>query len=385
MNLHLPRVGLDRIRAAKVACLPVSNEHGAVRSPLSEGGDRGDAVTPCVLAIDVEPTARRPSRKHPRPWTGYPETVAFASRLRAHVRATTGADARFFWAFRMDPQIETVHGSTTWALEQYPELLRRLRDAGDEVGLHTHAWRWSDAHHGWRADHADAEWVDHCLRVSFDAYRRFFHVDCRSFRFGDRFLSQAVVRRIEREGVHHDLTLEPAEPAAPGIHDHEAHTGELPDTSMVPRLPYRAAADDFRRADPARTDGPWFLPLTAARWRPEVARGERLFRRVATQLLAPIVTVPPYLQPARVGQGTVRLWESPRIVRDALEQILSGGETPVLAFAIRTDMVLNPLVRRRMWQNLSALLARRAGRSIRFCTPAEAISLWNQARREPAP
>jgi hypothetical protein len=336
-----------------------------------------------VLAIDVEPTARRPSRKRPQPWTGYPETVAFVSRLRAHVRATTGERARFFWAFRMDPQIEMVHGSATWALDRYPVLLQRLRDAGDDVGLHTHAWRWSDVHDGWRADDADAAWVDHCLRVSFDAYRRFFHLDCRSFRFGDRFISQAVVRRIEREGVRHDLTLEPGEPAAFGIHRHEVHTGELPDTSMVPRRPYRAAADDFRRADPARADGPWFLPLTAARWRPEVARGERLLRRVATRLLAPIVPVPPYLREARVGQGTLRLWESPRINRDTFEQVLSAGETPVLAFAIRTDMVLNPLIRRRMWRNLSALLARREGRSIRFCTPAEAISLWNQARREP--
>ncbi|HUQ99054.1 MAG TPA: hypothetical protein VM166_06330 [Gemmatimonadaceae bacterium] len=319
------------------------------------------APAPCVLAIDVEPAQRLPVRGDTAPWNGFRQTVDFLVALRAEVGERSGDTPRFLWTMRMDPQVEVVHGTSTWVVDRHPELIERIVVAGDEVGLHVHAWRWDDASDGWVADYGDEEWVEHCLGFSFDAFRRAFGRGPKSFRSGDRFFSDRVVRHLERQGIKQDLTLEPGEPAQAGLFANEAHTGELPDMRDVPRSPFQDG-------------GLWFIPLTAGRWRPEVATLDQTTRHVTSAVLKPFVDVPPYLWPARAGLGTLRLWESPRIFRDALRDAIANTPRPLLAFAIRTDMVLNPLIRRRMWRNLLAISQQ--GIDVQFCPPAEALSRW---------
>lgn len=340
------------------------------------------SAIPCVLAIDVEPDAHRPSGNEPKPWKGYEQTVSFLSRFREQARKATHREAHFCWVHRMDPQIEIAYGSLTSSVDRYPDLLTRLQRAGDDLGLHTHAWRWSQEEGGWLADHGDQEWVDHCLRVSFRAFRDLFQRPCTTFRFGDRFLSQAVVEHLERVGVLYDLTLEPAEPLQEAIHEHEPHTGLLPDYTSIPRHPYRCVRGRYDQPDPDRNEGLWFLPLTAGEWHPDAARGQRLIRRVVTQALSPFMRVPPYLQPPKTHEGTLRLWESPTIMQDAVNRYLHSEKCPLLVFAIRTDMVLNPYVRRCIRRNLEQLLIPRGEASVLFCTPEEALGLWlrNQSR-----
>jgi len=319
------------------------------------------ASVPCVLAIDVEPTLRLPALGDTAPWNGFQQTVDFIDALRAEVGQRSGDTPRFLWTIRMDPQVETVHGTSTWAVDRHPELIERIVSAGDEIGLHSHAWRWDDASNSWVADHGDEEWVEHCLEVSFDGFRHAFGRSPESFRSGDRFVSDRVVQHLETQGILHDLSIEPGEPAQAGLFAHEAHTGELPDMRDMPRSPFQSA-------------GIWFIPLTAGRWRPDVAPVDQMMRRATTAVLKPFVKVPPYLWPARAGLGALRLWESPRIYRDALGDALTHTDNPFLAFAVRTDMVLNPLIRRRMWTNLLELT--REGISVRFSQPAEALSRW---------
>ena len=96
-------------------------------------------------------------------------------------------EARFCWFLRMDPQVKLLHGSAAWVVERYGVQIERLRRAGDEVGLHTHAWR--RVGEEWVIDHGDQGWVNECVQVSFDAYESAFGHPCRSFRFGDHWIA----------------------------------------------------------------------------------------------------------------------------------------------------------------------------------------------------
>src|SRR5437868_5280222 len=107
----------------------------------------------------------------PKDWDGFERLAEFLNGCRVDLERFTGAAVNFSWFMRMDPQIERTHGSAAWVARRYPEAILKLEGAGDEIGLHTHAWRWDESAARWVIDHGDQSWIDHCLRVSFEAYR----------------------------------------------------------------------------------------------------------------------------------------------------------------------------------------------------------------------
>jgi hypothetical protein len=123
------------------------------------------------------------------------------------------------------------------------------------------------------------------VRSSIDAYRRIFGGAPAAYRGGDRYLSNAVVRLLEEEGVQLDLTLERM-PGVARLVDAERGTGDIPDGANVPLGAYRPSSADFRVPDPGRTSGLAMLPLTAhdgktlVPWLPNV-----LFEEALDQLL----------------------------------------------------------------------------------------------------
>lgn len=207
---------------------------------------RQNGVKPVVMTIDVEPTHRIADTE--AQWLGFAETVAAFDDLRRRLRSRTGRSVSFAWFVRADPQIEGLHGDAAWGLRCHRATLERLLEQGDEVGLHVHAFRWLAEKETWLTDHANADWVEHAVAVGVRAFREARGQAPRSFRFGDRFLSNQLVAQLAALGVAVDVTVEAGAPPVPQIKQGEAATGELPDYRSVTRRPYRPSRRDFRRA-----------------------------------------------------------------------------------------------------------------------------------------
>jgi len=214
---------------------------------------------PVLLCIDVEPEGRAIDPETPVDWDGFEQVYEYLAGLRPRFAAATGHPVHFSWFLRMDPQIERVYGSAAWVARRYPEILRELAAAGDELGLHCHPWRWDDGHRWWLSDFGDQRWVDHCVQTSFRAFRETFERPCRSFRFGDRWMNAETLALVERLGARFDLTVEPGQKE---VTIPEPFSGKLTDYTLAPRLPYRPARRDFQKPGRPSTHALWEVPLT---------------------------------------------------------------------------------------------------------------------------
>jgi peptidoglycan/xylan/chitin deacetylase (PgdA/CDA1 family) len=220
---------------------------------------------PIVLCVDVEPLARELDIIPSNNWEGFEETARVLGAMRPRFEAATGSPVHYSWFLRMDPQVAHTFGTASWVTERYADTIAKLEQAGDEIGLHTHAWRWNSAAGNWVVDHGDQRWVDYCVESSFEAYRRAFGRSCRSFRFGDHWMNDHTMRLLGSLGVQFDLTIEPGIKARTGLVSGEAHTGSLPDYSTTPRWPYQPSIRDFRKPTFAERHKLWIVPLSTAR------------------------------------------------------------------------------------------------------------------------
>lgn len=287
---------LDELKATRQALLPGGVIPHDPRGPL-----------PLVFAVDLEPDGREVDRKDPS-WHG---AVEFFRRLpelrqRISVLAGDGGPFVFTWLTRADPQIEISNGDPAYAFCRFAGELCTAIATGDEIGLHVHPWRWNESQERWMQEHGNDEWIDHCIQVACDTYRKHFGKAPVSYSSGDRFLSNAVVRKLNEMGVKVDLTLELL-PGAERLVSYELDSGPIPDTSRVPNRAYRPSAEDFRKPDPARRDGVILLPQTAS------------------------------------AGGHLSAWSPPEIFERALEvALMNPAELTHLAFVVRTDIALAP-------------------------------------------
>ncbi|HER19653.1 MAG TPA: hypothetical protein ENO14_01250, partial [Chromatiales bacterium] len=169
-------------------------------------------TVPLVFCIDLEPDDRLGEIGPSREWRGFDATFATLSAWRLAFEESTGRTARFSWFVRLDPQIARLYGSAAWPLERYSMYFDEVLDRGDVVGLHTHAFRWLEGERKWVTDHGDQGWIEKCLEISFETYRKHLGSKCETFRFGDRFTNTATINTLERLGVRVDLTPEPLHP-----------------------------------------------------------------------------------------------------------------------------------------------------------------------------
>jgi hypothetical protein len=261
---------------------------------------------------------------------GFEILVAEVDAVRARLAAASGRPCALTWFLRMDLQVALAYGRATFVADRYEADLARLAAGGDELGLHTHTYRWQDGL-GWVQDHADADHVAHCVRTSLDAYRRSFGRPCRAYRHGDRFMSSALASVLADEGVRVDLTLEPGEPALPGLDRAEQNRGLIPHVPRDRVAPHVANPGDV--LEPG--DGELMIvPLTTS---VEV-----------TGDMAPGEAVP---------FSTLRLWRPPREFAAMLEARLTDPGLTHLAFAIRSDLPLHP----REWSWFQANLEHLSG------------------------
>lgn len=263
-----------------------------------------DAVAPIpvVIGIDVEPDKRTIDLTDPS-WRGAIRLFERLPEFRQMLRESTRHDVvPLNWFPRADPQVEVANGDAAWALKKFADEWQIVSDAGDEIGLHMHPWRWDKTNDCWSQDHADEAWLIHCLRSSIAAYRDFFGSTPASYRGGDRFLSNLVVKMLEEEGVEVDLTLERM-PGVVRLVESERGTGSIPDGTSLPSRAYRASVQDFKQPNEKRVEGLGMLPLTA------------------------------------YEEGSLYLWLPNTQFEENLELLLEAKESPThLAFVVRTDI-----------------------------------------------
>ena len=315
---------------------------------------------PVVLCIDIEPDERTEARDRRRPWTGYIGLHELLTELRPDLPGL-GPSARFAWFLRMDPQIDAIYGTPAWAAVTYRAQLDRALAEGDALGLHVHTFRRDQDLPGWVAEFGDQGWVNHCLDVGLTAFEAVWGWTCRSFRFGDGWMNDATMARLDALGVRHDLTLEPGKYEPRGIRPWEPMTGVSPDLRTLPREPYRPSLVDFRQPDPTRADGLWVLPVTTGRLRASLARFRKLYRAIwrPRWITSDSLVLNPALSPA--------------LFRDLLDQALESATTRLLVLTIRSDAGVSPWRLAHVARNLEALGQSGRRAALGLCTPSQAL------------
>lgn len=202
---------------------------------------------PVHLCLDVEPDDREVAGQPEADWAGTGPFLELVEHFRQKA-AAAGHPVHVNWFLRLDPQVREAYGRADYAHHHFRAGWERARAWGDGFGSHVHAWhRKGDR---WVADHGDPAWVGRCVEQSMDAYEQAFGQPVTMFRFGDHFMSNDVVRRLERRGVRYDLSLEPGLKPAVTLKPGEAASGRLPDYTAAPRHPFFPSRLDYRR--PAR-------------------------------------------------------------------------------------------------------------------------------------
>ncbi len=322
-----------------------------------------DQTIPIILCIDVEPDERQINCENLKDWEGFPETCQVLSALRPTLAAATGAPAHFSWFLRMDPQIERVYGSSDWVTKRYADIIAQLEKAGDELGLHTHAWRWDETLRRWIADYGDQEWINQCLRLSFDEYQNVFGRTCASFRFGDHWMNDDTMEFLEALGTQFDLTIEPGRTVTNWRSPVEAFTGSFADYVSVPRRPYKPSRQDFRIEGREAERKLWAIPLSTGKEPGRYTGVKRIAGALGIDLRKHNDTVP------------LNLSLDTSIFSALLESWLSMSGEDYLALVVRTDACLPSPSKANVARNLNFLLAHPLARRFTFSTPAEAMAL----------
>lgn len=312
---------------------------------------------PFVFCFDVEPD-QFDVGPGARPWLGFERLLERVGTWRDEFAAATDRPVRFNWFLRMDPQIAEAYGSPAWVVDRYGRDIERLRSAGDLIGLHPHALRWSAAQSRWIADHADAEWIDHCIRVSYTTYEAAMGEPCRAQRFGDRFITARAARLTAELGARYDLTVEPGARAMRSLHPGVGATGRTADMRAAPRGPYHPSPGDPLRQGSGRT---WMIPLTSMNPDPLLPTWHRVARH-ARQPGGPWYRAAPLTAP----WPATRFW--PMIERE-----LALSATPYLAFAIRSDAMVVPTRLRPIEEKLAALLSSALVGRLAFTKPGAVV------------
>ncbi len=321
------------------------------------------AKIPIIVCIDVEPDGFYIDRTKKLPWKGYEACVSFFSQLRPKLEKATGSPVHFSWFHRMDPQVADVYGSPDWPITHYPEFSEELIRNGDEMGLHPHAYRWEPAINEWIVDHGNQNWVNHCVDMSFSAYKKAFGRGCESFRFGERWMSNETMDLIEKKGIKFDLTIEPGLKEIGSYHPTKPFTGSLPDYTEVPRYPYKPSEIDFRKPDFSRNTNLWVIPFSTAMITYKFGRTEWLYRRIfAPQFLKPRIS------------GLIMNLNSIHFI-SVVEDALRSLDKPYLMLAMRSHVAAIPRLLKNIEENCQYLLTHKLRHRFVVSTPQETAEI----------
>ena len=318
-----------------------------------------------MLTVDVEPDDRLFDPRDRPEWRGFLALIPLVEPWRERLRERTGRPVRFSWFVRMDSQIETAYGDAGWAARRYATAFEDFRSRGDSIGLHHHAYRWQEPEREWISDHGNEDWIDGEVSRASAAFVRALGSLPDAFRFGDRWLSNRLVERLERLEIRYDLTLEPGLRSVPALVPGEKATGFLPDFRFAPRFPYRPSRANY--LEPGRflrRRRLWIVPVSTG-----------------------CVNGPALPADVRPEQDFVHLnlGLDPAWIRHILDGVMDGKE-PVVVSVFRTGDLASPLARERFLENLEYVAAHPGTANREFVGPREAVSRWRTgaARQERA-
>ena len=222
-----------------------------------------------ILSIDVEPDGFQLSQGRAAT-TGYDATVEFLNGLRGRLADATGRPASFGWFFRMDPQIEAFYGRADHLVSGYGNRVAQLLEAGDHVGLHTHAVRWDGGSGAWIHDITDRSWLADAHETGFAAFEDAFGVACTRHRGGAGIYDQFLVDTVERLGAKVDSALEPRTSVPVGFLvntgvDASPMASPSPCCIKAPRQAYRPSAGAF--LEPGGDGSMVLIPASTSRLR----------------------------------------------------------------------------------------------------------------------
>lgn len=262
-----------------------------------------------LFCIDAEPDAFMPVRNCPEPWHACEHLLETVETVRAALGAACGHVPAFNWFLRADPQIEAAYGDAGWGVRRFRAEWHALLEKGDVLGLHPHAQRWDDASGDWRCPADEDAWAVHCLETGVRAMRDELGVTPRALRFGNRFISAALLRSAGELGIEFDMTAEPGYPGRTGPAA-AGCVGPANDYRAWPRTPYMPHPIDIHRPGPADMKLPWIVPMSSI--------------RVA--------------QDAGAAYETLMLKMHPALFRQALDEALGRADAAYLSFVARSDM-----------------------------------------------
>lgn len=315
---------------------------------------------PVIVCIDVEPDERQLDGRSRKDWDGFERTLESFEGLRSKLERATRAPVTFSWFLRMDEQIKQTYGSYSWVVERYGRNIHELGVAGDELGLHTHSWRWNGPGGKWIADYADQSWICHCLDQTFNTFEQAFGRRCVSFRFGDGWMNNETMTHLESLGVKFDLTVEPCIKTMPA--ESRVAVGSFPDYARALTYPYKPSRVDFRK--PTRSDRDlWEIPITTGQVPGRFPTLKRILRTSGFERLTPPCTL-------ALNAG---LYE--RNFRAVVNDSLAREGPTYLAIVIRTDACLHSRTRNTVLRNMDFLLSHPLVTKFKFVSPTQAISL----------
>jgi hypothetical protein len=317
--------------------------------------------TPVALVLDIEPDPRLVYEPDPRHWDGPCAMLAFVSRLRVALAPSQPTAPTFTWMLRMDPQMRRIYGSNGWLAERFREELQAVATAGDDLGLHTHLYRWDEHRGDWTTDMRDPRWPVACVHEATAAYREAFGRACEVHSFGDRWLTEESLDALEEEGVSVELTPEPGMVAKPTFRADETMVGRTPDFVRAPRRLWRPAARDFLRDDPASPRRIRILPVATYRFPFYFEPG----RRIDLALRRSRGDVP---SEDDITQRHVRLCVGQRayVFRRGLSILMREHAPTTLHFVLRTSQANDSKLLARVEANLSWLAGGGLGHPVEF-------------------
>jgi hypothetical protein len=329
-----------------------------------------DARIPVLVMIDVEPDGFFIDRTKKLPWTGFERAVDVMAEVRALLSRHTRRDAHFLWLVRADPQVAETYGSAGWAFEHYRRAFETFLAAGDDVGIHVHAYRWQEGAGTWVEDYGNQEWVEHCVHAGVGAFTTHFGHPPASFTMGMDWTNQATVQLVSGLNVRYELTPILAKESQP-FPPRNAFTGVAPDCSRIPARPYHPSPDDFRCAAPDGGDGMWLIPQSS-----RMARIFPSWKRALWELV--------HLRPV-APRGTRKLYleDDPVHVLPAIDGMLRRVELPYLTFAVRTDQYCRPDTTAVVRRNLEGALEHRDAGRFLYTRPDEALRVLGLVPADP--
>jgi hypothetical protein len=321
---------------------------------------------PVIFCIDAEPDPFLVNRANPEPWLGYEGTHRYFAKMRPLIEEATGSSVHYTWYFRMDPQIAESYGSPTWVADRYTDYIKEIERQKDDLGAHSHMYRWNEKRQTWIDDLGNQDWVNVCTETSIEAFAKAFGQPCRNHRCGNYWINTATVNLMETLGIHYEMTVEPGLPGnREGSLPREFVTGSFPDFCRVPREPYEPSYDDCLQPSTRGGRTIKMIPITSsslnlgfhlrARWHRLRLNGFR-YRWQNTPL------------------AMWKNWKAPNTFDRLLDRAIPPQNHPYLAFGIRSCMGIG-----RAFDSidhaLRTLMAHPARKRFVFCSPSEALKI----------